>query len=55
MKMPNDLAEVQKNKSSTGLAVKFGRPLDWQVIAGLSDIQKSTPNIMVIPKGKVMQ
>ncbi len=53
------LARGEEIKSSTGLPVKLGRPLDWLVIADHSDmmgiafdIQKGTPNIMAIPKGK---
>jgi hypothetical protein len=46
-------------KSSSGLPVKLGRPLDWLVIADHSDmmgvafdIQSGAPNIMAVPKGK---
>ncbi len=52
-------ARGEEIKSSTGLPVKLGRPLDWLVIADHSDmmgiafdIQKGAPNIMAIPKGK---
>jgi hypothetical protein len=46
-------------KSSTGLPVKLGRPLDWLAVTdhtdamGLAtDIQKGTPNILAVPKGR---
>ena len=52
-------ARGEEIKSSTGLPVKLGRPLDWLVIADHSDmmgvafdIQRGAPNIMAIPKGK---
>ncbi|MGI9537391.1 MAG: DUF3604 domain-containing protein [Desulfocapsaceae bacterium] len=45
--------------SSTGLPVKLSRPLDWIVITDHSDmmgiatdIQKGTPNVMAVPKGR---
>ena len=45
--------------SSTGLPVKLGRPLDWMVLTDhtdmmgiATDIQKGTPNILAVPKGK---
>ena len=45
--------------SSTGLPVKLGRPLDWMVLTDhtdmmgiATDIQRGTPNITAIPKGK---
>ncbi|MDH3332245.1 MAG: DUF3604 domain-containing protein, partial [Desulfobulbaceae bacterium] len=53
------LARGEEVKSSTGLPVKLGRPLDWIVIADHSDmmgiafdIQRGAPNIMAVPKGK---
>ena len=53
------LARGEEIKSSTGLKVKLGRPLDWLVITDHSDmmgiatdIQKGTPNIVADPKGK---
>ena len=53
------LARGEEIKSSSGLPVKLSRPLDWLVIADHSDmmgvagdIQKGTPNILAIPKGK---
>jgi hypothetical protein len=52
-------ARGEQITSSTGLPVKLGRPLDWLVITDHSDmmgiatdIQKGTPNILAIPKGK---
>ena len=52
-------ARGEEVKSSTGLPVKLGRPLDWIVIADHSDmmgiafdIQRGAPNIMAVPKGK---
>ncbi len=52
-------ARGEEIRSSTGLPVKLGRPLDWLVIADHSDmmgvvfdIQRGAPNIMAIPKGK---
>jgi hypothetical protein len=52
-------ARGEEVKSSTGLPVKLGRPLDWIVITDhsdmmgiASDIQKGTPNILKDPKGK---
>jgi hypothetical protein len=52
-------ARGEEIKSSTGLPVKLGRPLDWLVITDHSDmmgiatdIQSGAPNIMAIPKGK---
>jgi hypothetical protein len=53
------LARGEEIKSSTGLPVKLGRPLDWLVITDHSDmmgiandIQRGTPNILAVPKGK---
>ena len=53
------LARGEEIKSSTGQPVKLSRPLDWLVIADHSDmmgiafdIQKGTPNILAVPKGK---
>ena len=53
------LARGEEIKSSTGLPVKLSRPLDWIVITDHSDmmgiafdIQKGSPNIMAVPKGK---
>ena len=53
------LARGEEIKSSTGLRVKLGRPLDWLVITDHSDmmgiatdIQKGAPNILADPKGK---
>ena len=53
------LARGEEIKSSTGLKVKLGRPLDWLVITDHSDmmgiatdIQKGAPNIVADPKGK---
>jgi hypothetical protein len=52
-------ARGEEIKSSTGLPVKLGRPLDWMAVTdhtdamGLAtDIQKGTPNILAVPKGK---
>ena len=52
-------ARGEEIRSSTGLPVKLGRPLDWLVIADHSDmmgiafdIQRGAPNVMAIPKGK---
>ena len=52
-------ARGEEIKSSSGLPVKLGRPLDWLVITDHSDmmgiatdIQRGAPNIMVVPKGK---
>jgi len=52
-------ARGEEIRSSTGLPVKLGRPLDWLVIADHSDmmgiafdIQRGAPNIMANPKGK---
>jgi len=52
-------ARGEEIKSSLGLPVKLGRPLDWIVITDHSDmmgvafdIQKGSPNILAIPKGK---
>ena len=53
------LARGEEIKSSTGLPVKLGRPLDWLVITDHSDmmgvafdIQSGAPNVMAVPKGK---
>lgn len=53
------LARGEEITASSGLPVKLSRPLDWLVIADHSDmmgiagdIQKGTPNILAIPKGK---
>jgi hypothetical protein len=53
------LARGEEIKSSTGLPVKLGRPLDWLVVTdhtdmmGIAlDIQKGTPNILAVAKGK---
>jgi hypothetical protein len=53
------LARGEEITSSTGLPVKLSRPLDWLVIADHSDmmgiafdIQKGSPNILAVPKGK---
>ena len=53
------LAKGEKITSSTGLPVKLSRPLDWMIVTdhtdlmGLaSDIQKGTPNILAVAKGK---
>ena len=52
-------ARGEEVKSSTGLPVKLGRPLDWMVLTdhtdlmGIApDIQNGAPNILAIPKGK---
>jgi hypothetical protein len=52
-------ARGEEIKSSSGLPVKLGRPLDWLVITDHSDmmgiatdIQRGAPNILAIPKGK---
>jgi hypothetical protein len=52
-------ARGEEIKSSTGLPVKLGRPLDWLAVTdhtdamGLAtDIQKGTPNILAVPKGR---
>jgi hypothetical protein len=52
-------ARGEEIKSSTGLPVKLGRPLDWMAVTdhtdamGLAtDIQKGTPNILAVPKGR---
>lgn len=52
-------ARGEEIKSSTGLPVKLGRPLDWIVIADHSDamglafgIQNGDPNVLAVPKGK---
>ena len=53
------LARGEEIKSSTGLPVKLGRPLDWLVVTdhtdmmGIApDIQKGTPNVLKNPKGR---
>jgi len=53
------LARGEEIKSATGQPVKLSRPLDFLVVADHSDmmgvatdIQKGTPNVMAIPKGK---
>ena len=53
------LAKGEEIKSSTGLPVKLGRPLDWLVVTdhtdlmGIApDIQKGAPNILAVPFGK---
>jgi len=53
------LARGEEIKSSSGLPVKLGRPLDWLVITDHSDmmgiatdIQRGAPNVLSIPKGK---
>ena len=53
------LARGEEIKSSTGLPVKLGRPLDWLVVTdhtdlmGIApDIQAGTPNILKIPMAK---
>jgi hypothetical protein len=53
------LARGEEIKSSSGLPVRLSRPLDWLVITDHSDmmgiafdIQKGTPNILAVPKGK---
>jgi len=52
-------ARGEEVTSSTGLPVKLGRPLDWMVLTdhtdlmGIAiDVQKGTPNIVAVPKGK---
>jgi len=52
-------ARGEEIKSSTGQPVKLSRPLDWIVITDHSDmmgiatdIQRGTPNVMAIPKGR---
>jgi len=52
-------ARGEEITSSSGLPAMLGRPLDWLVIADHSDmmgiafdIQKGTPNILAVPKGK---
>ncbi len=52
-------ARGEEIKSSTGLPVKLGRPLDWLVVTDhtdmmgiATDIQKGTPNILAVPKGR---
>ena len=52
-------ARGEEIKSSTGLPVKLGRPLDWLVITDHSDmmglatdLQRGAPNILAVPKGK---
>jgi len=52
-------ARGEEIKSSTGLPVKLGRPLDWMVLTDhtdmmgiATDIQRGTPNILAVPKGK---
>jgi hypothetical protein len=52
-------ARGEEIRSSTGLPVKLGRPLDWLVVAdhtdlmGIAiDVQKGTANIVAVPKGK---
>jgi hypothetical protein len=52
-------ARGEEIRSSTGLPVKLGRPLDWIVITDHSDmmgiafdIQKGAPNVLAVPKGK---
>jgi hypothetical protein len=53
------LARGEEIKSSTGLPVKLGRPLDWLVVTDhtdmmgiATDIQRGAPNILADPKGK---
>ena len=53
------LARGEEIRSSTDLPIKLSRPLDWIAITDHSDmmgiafdIQKGTPNIMAVPKGK---
>jgi hypothetical protein len=53
------LARGEEVKSSSGLPVKLGRPLDWIVITDHSDmmgiafdIQSGAPNVVAVPKGK---
>jgi hypothetical protein len=52
-------ARGEEIKSSTGLPVKLGRPLDWLVVTDhtdmmgiATDIQRGTPNVLAVPKGK---
>jgi hypothetical protein len=52
-------ARGEEIKSSTGLPVKLGRPLDWMVVTdhtdmmGIAlDIQQGTPNVLAVAKGK---
>ena len=52
-------ARGEEIKSSSGLPVKLGRPLDWLVITDHSDmmgfatdLQRGAPNILAVPKGK---
>jgi hypothetical protein len=52
-------ARGEEIKSSTGLSVKLGRPMDWIVITDHSDmmglafdIQEGASNVMAVPKGK---
>jgi hypothetical protein len=52
-------ARGEEIKSSTGLPVKLGRPLDWLVVTDHSDmmgiatdIKRGAPNILAVPKGK---
>jgi hypothetical protein len=52
-------ARGEEIRSSTGLPAKLGRPLDWLVVTdhtdmmGIAgDIQKGTPNILAVPKGR---
>ncbi|WP_084644003.1 DUF3604 domain-containing protein [Ferrimonas futtsuensis] len=52
-------ARGEEITSSTGLPVKLGRPLDWLVVTDhtdmmgiATDIQRGTPNILAVPKGK---
>ena len=52
-------ARGEEIRSSTGLPVKLGRPLDWLVVADHSDlmgmatdIQRGAPNVVAEPKGK---
>jgi hypothetical protein len=52
-------ARGEEIKSSTGLPVKLGRPLDWLVVTDhtdmmgiATDIQRGAPNIVAVPKGK---
>jgi hypothetical protein len=53
------LARGEQIKSSSGLPIKLGRPLDWLVIADHSDmmgiatdIQRGAPNVRAVPKGR---
>jgi hypothetical protein len=52
-------ARGEEIKSSTGLPVKLGRPLDWLAVTDhtdmmgfATDIQRAAPNIVAVPKGK---